>query len=79
MLKMNFGEEGGRKEKGGRREEGQLAALNMSIGAAVRGNAFFQLFTIEYDVSSGLACMAFVMLRHVPSYAHLPGVVFLII
>ena len=51
----------------------------MSIGAAVRGNAFFQLFTIEYDVSSGLACMAFVMLRHVPSYAHLPGVVFLII
>ena len=36
MLKMNFGEEGVGTEKGG----GAAAALNMSIGAAVRENAF---------------------------------------
>ena len=83
MLKMNFGEEGGRTEKGGRREEGQPAALNMSIGAAVRENAF-SCSPPSTMLAVGLlwACyhnMVFVMLRHVPSYAHLPGVVFLII
>ena len=41
MLKMNFGEEGGGDRKEGREEGGgAAAALNMSIGAAVRENAF---------------------------------------